>query len=192
MTYGTPGRPGRAVRLDVMSQPVDSAVGAVRPYLARHRVAFLGDLTARLRTPPVSSASSWYGHTPGVRHSAGRLASARGETGSPVSRPHSARGGLQDPADGIRFRPALPARPAPRPLPRGWRTGRPKAPPLTGSTQHRTGRFRAPAASLRNALGAPVLRTGASALSNGRHATGGQARCGAGPVDRAGYEWHPL
>lgn len=65
-----------------MSQPVDSAVSAVRTYIAQHRVAFLDDLTEWLRIPSVSAQPD---HAPDVRRSADWLAAKLKETGFPTA-----------------------------------------------------------------------------------------------------------
>ncbi|AZM60153.1 MULTISPECIES: dipeptidase [unclassified Streptomyces] len=65
-----------------MSQPVDSAVSAVRTYIAQHRVAFLDDLTEWLRIPSVSARPD---HAPHVRRSADWLAAKLKETGFPTA-----------------------------------------------------------------------------------------------------------
>ncbi len=65
-----------------MSQPVDSAVSAVRTYIAQHRVAFLDDLTEWLRIPSVSARPD---HAPDVRRSADWLAAKLKETGFPTA-----------------------------------------------------------------------------------------------------------
>ncbi|MBC9726374.1 dipeptidase [Streptomyces sp. TRM68367] len=65
-----------------MSQSVDSAVSAVRTYIAQHRAAFLDDLAEWLRIP---SVSAWPDHAPDVRRSADWLAAELEETGFPVA-----------------------------------------------------------------------------------------------------------
>ncbi|WP_081239572.1 dipeptidase [Streptomyces viridosporus] len=65
-----------------MSQPVDSAVSAVRTYIAQHRSAFLDDLTAWLRIPSVSARPD---HAPDVRRSADWLAAELRRTGFPTA-----------------------------------------------------------------------------------------------------------
>lgn len=65
-----------------MSQPVDSAVSAVRTYIEQHRVAFLDDLTEWLRIPSVSAQPD---HAPDVRRSADWLAAKLRETGFPTA-----------------------------------------------------------------------------------------------------------
>ncbi|MFE9936230.1 dipeptidase [Streptomyces hirsutus] len=65
-----------------MSQPVDSAVSAVRTYVEQHRAAFLDDLTEWLRIPSVSAQPD---HAPDVRRSADWLAAALTATGFPTA-----------------------------------------------------------------------------------------------------------
>lgn len=65
-----------------MSQPVDSAVSAVRTYIEQHRAAFLGDLVEWLRIPSVSAQPD---HAPDVRRSADWLAAKLTETGFPTA-----------------------------------------------------------------------------------------------------------
>ncbi|MFI8191096.1 dipeptidase [Streptomyces sp. NPDC085946] len=64
-----------------MSQPVDSAVSAVRTYIAQHRAAFLDDLAQWLRIPSVSAQPE---HAGDVRRSAEWLADRLTRTGFPV------------------------------------------------------------------------------------------------------------
>ncbi|HET9380921.1 MAG TPA: dipeptidase [Streptomyces sp.] len=64
-----------------MSQPVDSAVSAVRTYIEQHREAFLDDLAAWLRIPSVSAQPA---HAADVRRSADWLSAALQETGFPT------------------------------------------------------------------------------------------------------------
>ncbi|MER6672519.1 dipeptidase [Streptomyces sp. NPDC000983] len=64
-----------------MSQPVDSAVSAVRTYIEQHRAAFLDDLAAWLRIPSVSAQPD---HAPDVRRSADWLAAKLTGTGFPT------------------------------------------------------------------------------------------------------------
>ncbi|MGW5211534.1 dipeptidase [Streptomyces sp. NPDC004051] len=64
-----------------MSQPVDSAVSAVRTYIERHRAAFLADLVEWLRIPSVSAQPD---HAPDVRRSADWLAAELTGTGFPT------------------------------------------------------------------------------------------------------------
>lgn len=71
----------RADRLMTMSQPVDSVVSAVRPYIEQHRAAFLDDLAEWLRIPSVSAQPD---HGPDVRRSADWLAAKLKETGFPT------------------------------------------------------------------------------------------------------------
>ncbi|MEW2394734.1 dipeptidase [Streptomyces sp. NPDC046862] len=61
-----------------MSQPVDSAVSAVRTYIENHRAAFLDDLVEWLRIPSVSAQPE---HAADVRRSADWLAAKLKETG---------------------------------------------------------------------------------------------------------------
>lgn len=72
----------RADRLVSMSQPVDSAVSAVRRYIETHRAAFLDDLVEWLRIPSVSAQP---GHAADVRRSADWLAARLKETGFPTA-----------------------------------------------------------------------------------------------------------
>ncbi|WP_324787619.1 dipeptidase [Streptomyces sp. H51] len=65
-----------------MSQPVDSAVSAVRSYIEQHRAAFLDDLVEWLRIPSVSAQP---GHASDVRRSAEWLAAALARTGFPTT-----------------------------------------------------------------------------------------------------------
>ncbi|MEU9352802.1 dipeptidase [Streptomyces griseoloalbus] len=65
-----------------MSQPVDSAVSAVRTYIEQHRGAFLDDLAEWLRIPSVSAQPD---HAPDVRRSADWLAAKLKETGFPTA-----------------------------------------------------------------------------------------------------------
>ncbi|GGV25697.1 dipeptidase [Streptomyces griseoflavus] len=65
-----------------MSQPVDSAVSAVRTYIERHRAAFLDDLAEWLRIPSVSAQPD---HATDVRRSADWLAAKLKETGFPTT-----------------------------------------------------------------------------------------------------------
>ncbi|MGY0069636.1 dipeptidase [Streptomyces sp. QTS137] len=65
-----------------MSQPVDSAVSAVRTYIEQHSAAFLDDLTEWLRIPSVSASPD---HAPDVRRSADWLAAALTATGFPTA-----------------------------------------------------------------------------------------------------------
>ncbi|MFJ9586228.1 dipeptidase [Streptomyces acidicola] len=64
-----------------MSQPVDSAVSAVRTYIEDHRAAFLDDLVEWLRIPSVSAQPE---HAADVRRSADWLAAKLRDTGFPV------------------------------------------------------------------------------------------------------------
>ncbi|MFJ9099958.1 dipeptidase [Streptomyces sp. NPDC102405] len=64
-----------------MSQPVDSAVSAVRTYIEQHRAAFLDDLAEWLRIPSVSAQPD---HGPDVRRSADWLAAKLKDTGFPT------------------------------------------------------------------------------------------------------------
>ncbi|MFG3004861.1 dipeptidase [Streptomyces calvus] len=65
-----------------MSQPVDSAVSAVRTYVQQHRAAFLDDLAEWLRIPSVSAQPD---HASDVRRSADWLAARLKETGFPTA-----------------------------------------------------------------------------------------------------------
>ncbi|HZX38266.1 MAG TPA: M20/M25/M40 family metallo-hydrolase, partial [Streptomyces sp.] len=65
-----------------MSTPVDSAVNAVRAYVAQHRAAFLDDLAEWLRIPSVSAQPA---HAADVRRSADWLAAKLEETGFPTT-----------------------------------------------------------------------------------------------------------
>jgi acetylornithine deacetylase/succinyl-diaminopimelate desuccinylase-like protein len=65
-----------------MSQPVDSAVSAVRAHLEQHRAAFLADLAEWLRIPSVSAQPD---HAADVRRSADWLADALRRTGFPTA-----------------------------------------------------------------------------------------------------------
>ncbi|MFI9821806.1 dipeptidase [Streptomyces sp. NPDC052013] len=65
-----------------MSQPVDSAVSAVRTYIDQHRAAFLDDLAAWLRIPSVSAQPE---HAADVHRSAAWLAAKLKETGFPTA-----------------------------------------------------------------------------------------------------------
>ncbi|CAL9428347.1 dipeptidase [Streptomyces sp. enrichment culture] len=65
-----------------MSQPVDSAVDAVRTYIGEHRAAFLDDLAEWLRIPSVSAQPD---HAPDVHRSAAWLADALRRIGFPVT-----------------------------------------------------------------------------------------------------------
>ncbi|MEN3583171.1 dipeptidase [Streptomyces sp. ZYX-F-203] len=64
-----------------MSKSVDSAVSAVRAFVAEHRAAFLADLVEWLRVPSVSARPE---HAPDVRRSAEWLAAKLTETGFPT------------------------------------------------------------------------------------------------------------
>ncbi|MFY1678682.1 MULTISPECIES: dipeptidase [unclassified Streptomyces] len=64
-----------------MSKPVDSAVSAVRAFVAEHRAAFLADLVEWLRVPSVSARPE---HAPDVRRSAEWLAAKLTATGFPT------------------------------------------------------------------------------------------------------------
>ncbi|MFF8030126.1 dipeptidase [Streptomyces sp. NPDC016626] len=65
-----------------MSQPVDSAVSAVRTYIEQHRAAFLDDLAEWLRIPSVSARPD---RARDVRRSADWLAAKLEETGFPTA-----------------------------------------------------------------------------------------------------------
>jgi acetylornithine deacetylase/succinyl-diaminopimelate desuccinylase-like protein len=65
-----------------MSQSVDTAVSAVRTYIAQHRAAFLDDLAEWLRIPSVSAQPD---HAPDVRRSADWLAAKLKDTGFPTA-----------------------------------------------------------------------------------------------------------
>ncbi|MER5841508.1 MULTISPECIES: dipeptidase [Streptomyces] len=65
-----------------MSQPVDSAVSAVRTYVEQHRATFLDDLAEWLRIPSVSARPD---HAADVRRSADWLAAALTATGFPTT-----------------------------------------------------------------------------------------------------------
>ncbi len=65
-----------------MSQPVDSAVSAVRTYVEQHSAAFLDDLIEGLRSP---SAPAGPDHAPDVRRGADWLAAALTATGFPTT-----------------------------------------------------------------------------------------------------------
>jgi hypothetical protein len=65
-----------------MSQPVDSAVSAVRTSIGQHRAAFLDDLAEWLRIPSVPVHPD---HAADVRRSSDRLAAELQETGFPTA-----------------------------------------------------------------------------------------------------------
>lgn len=71
-----------ADRLVSMSQPVDSAVSAVRTYIDNHHAAFLDDLVEWLRILSVSAQPE---HAADVRRSADWLAAKLKETGFPTA-----------------------------------------------------------------------------------------------------------